>query len=518
VRQPSAPGPRGPRAGAMALKGHSFKMLAPKDIADVMNILGAHPTVTSEAIDKPTPEIVQSCVQALIQFAYDADLPEVKAHAHGILQRHGDQHADVYDEVLDVVCLFRTSKQLLAINRVEDYSLKDMWEPHPKRFRMMLSAMINFCRYKENKCAIITGMKDALQGLDAERMEHLDIAKDMDQSLFAAQEKHKQELQDIRDAEMEVQRVQAEVDKLQKARQSADRVVEEAESALAAAKEWTRQHEEQREQTREQVVQLQGQIAESPEGIEQEIREAQEAVREERRRLEDRSNEKRSRTQRVQVLGRLEEQLDTVRDGQMQLAQTVEACAAARDRSGRARDDLAQARRSQEAQGAEEADLEQRVHQISAEYERAKQAHEDRVQAFEERRQRALVQHQQLQEKRTEEQKQQHLLQTQRLKLEEELASARRAHEAELEKLHERQAALHRRAELYMQHVSNLLAQRSDEQLAISEGAAPDVVGAGKRELSPDAAPLRHRLVCSPSPGRVSSNPLGFLSSPGPQC
>lgn len=478
---------------------NSFKMLAPKDIAAVLNMIGVHPVVTVEAIEKPTTEIALCFFQNLAEFAYDMDVQQVKAQMPSVVQQWGQQHAEIYDEAMDVLTVFRLSRQLTLINLVEDFNLKDIWEPTPKRFRQLLSAIINFARYKEGKVTLITALKEDLAALDLQRVEQVEASSRLEQELLAAQERHNQELSDMRCAEIEVQRVQAEVDKLQRQQISADRVIEEAEAKLASAKERLQQHNDVKEKLLEHVASLQDQIAESPEGLEQEIGELQDAVRRERSRLEERTSEKRARLQRDQVLGKLGEGLEGVWEELARLRQLADAAAAARERSDAAREELRHLRQLVEARRADEAEMEQRVRQIAVEQERAKQVHEERIKEFETRRQHTLVQHQQLQDQRAEEQKQQHFLQTQRIELEAEVASARRVHEAEVVELHERQHAIHARAEAYVQFVDALMLRTGGD-------------GGCTRAGSPDKVRLRHRVACSPSPARVSANPLGFMS------
>merc|ERR1719343_1806406 len=139
------------------------------------------------------------------------------------------QHAEIYDEAMDVLTVFKLVKQLALINMVDDTNLRDMWEPNTKRFRAVLSGIINFCRYKEAKVIVITGMKEDLHSLDAVRLDLVEKSTQQEASLTAAQEQRNSELQEMWAAEQEVQEAQATVDKLSRSRQAADRVVEEAE-------------------------------------------------------------------------------------------------------------------------------------------------------------------------------------------------------------------------------------------------------------------------------------------------
>merc|ERR1719261_2391770 len=173
--------------------------------------------------------------QHLAEFAFDMDIQQVKARAPEI-QSVG-QFMEIFDEAMDVVAIFKLARQLAFINRVEDFSMKDMWDPQAKRLRAVLSGMINFCRYKESQTNIITTMKQEVQALDNIRLELVDKSNAIGHELAEAQAQHSAELQDMWAAENEMQEANNVVDKLQKQKQAADRLFETADTKLESAKE-----------------------------------------------------------------------------------------------------------------------------------------------------------------------------------------------------------------------------------------------------------------------------------------
>jgi len=127
-------------------RGFAFKLMAPKEIAHVLGMIGVHPAVTPENIDRPNAEIASNIYQHLASFAYDvAEIQHVKGRASEV---HGvGPYAEIFDEGMDVIAIFKLARKLASINRIEDFSMKDMWDPQSKRFRAILSGVINFCRY-----------------------------------------------------------------------------------------------------------------------------------------------------------------------------------------------------------------------------------------------------------------------------------------------------------------------------------------------------------------------------------
>jgi len=421
-------------------------------------MIGVHPAVVQENIERPGPDNAMAFFNALAEFAYDMDSQQVKAQMPaGIL------YPEIYDEAMDVLTVFKLSRQLAMINLVDDFNFKDFWDPISKRFRALLSGMINFCRYKEAKVIVITGMKEDVQSLDSHRLELVEKLNQVDSELATAQERHSAELQEMWRAENEVAEAKATNEKLARQRNSADRVVEDAEKKRLAVKEHVRQGEHRIEQLREQVASLQGQIAESPEGLEKEIDELKSGVRQLKAILEEKANQRRSHSQRDQIFCRLIKHMETYKDELTRVGSLTASADAARQRCTASREELAQLRQSLEAARQDGADLDQCLKSVMADTEKAKQAHAERMQQLEERRQQALQQHQELQAKRSEEQRQLHLLQSQRLELEAEVAAVRRAHEAEMGELRAVSKAVLEKAESYNLSLEGLIFEHGHE-------------------------------------------------------
>lgn len=482
-------------------RGFAFKLMAPKDIAGVLAMIGVHPAITPENIDKPTAESASSMYQALAEFAYDMDIQQVKARAPEV-QSVG-QYIEIFDEAMDVVAIFKLARQLAFINRVEDFSMKDIWDPQAKRLRAVLSGMINFCRYKESQTNVITSMKQEVQALDCVRLELAEKSNVVGHELAEAQAQHSAELQDMWAAENELQECTSTVDKLNKQKATADRVLENAETKLESAKERLTQGEQRAEQLRENIASLQEQVAESPEGLEQEVQELQLAIRQQKARVEEKSDEKRARAQRVQVLGRLNSNIEKYKESLEKVGHAAAMQAAACERTRGARNELTTMRGSLEARRAEELELGQAMEQVNVDTEAAKQAHAGHVAEFEERRQQAMVQHQELQGKRTEEQKQWSVLQAQRAELEAEIANIRRAHDAEMNDFHSHLRTIQDEGEQYVQTVDSMV-QIECGAVAGCRARSADMKSPGSaRKKSPS-------LRASPAPRRLMMDRSGY--------
>jgi len=442
-------------------RGFAFKLMPPKSIVDVLNMIGVHPTASIENIEKPTPEVAIAMYQALAEFSYDMDTQQLKGRA--IEVPSVGQFLEIFEEALDVIAILKLTKQLTFINKIEDFNMRDLWDPQAKRLRAVLSGMINFCRYKESQTGIITTMKQEVQSLDMVRLELVDKSDAVGDELTQARTQHNAELQDMWEAESALQEAQNTADKLQKQRSIADRMQEQAEAKVQAAREQLEETGRRTEQLQDHVASLQEEIAESPEGLEEGIREVQTGIRLQKARVEEKTDEKRARAQRVHALGRVKGTIDNYKDVLEKLGEAVALQTAAGDRTRGAHNELTTLRSSFESRRSEEVDLIQAIEQMSSDMDAAKQAHEEHMRECEERRQQANCQHKELLEKRTEEQKQADALLAQRNQLEAEIARVARAHEDEMMEMQTRYKRVQESGEEYLRVVDGLISNYNAE-------------------------------------------------------
>jgi len=322
--------------------------------------------------------------------------------------------------------------------------------------------------------------------------------------LAVAQAQHSAELQDMWVAENEMQEATSMVEKLQKQKQTADRVYDSAETKLQAAKDRLAQNERREVQLQENIQGLQEQVAESPEGLASEVQELQMGIRQQKARVSEKGDEKRARTQRVQALARVKGNIDGYKESLEKVSHVAALQGEACDRTRGARNELAAMRATLEVRRGEEVDLGQQVEQVSLDRDAAEQTHAGHVQEFEDRRQQSMVQHQQLQEKRTDEQRQWHDLQTQRAQLEAEIASVTREYEAEVNDFHAKLGGLQEEGLQYVQTVDGLVTQYDAEAGRSGYGAGGRPIGtqspgSGRARSPWRRGPLDGRLSCSPA-------------------
>lgn len=330
------------------------------------------------------------------------------------------------------------TQELALINGVDDFNLKDIWEPTGKKFRTLLSGIINFLRYKDQQQSMITSLKESLRTLQSQRLEQEQQSEQMDKQLHEAHVKHNEELPLMYAADSAAHEAKSTLDKVQKDVKSGEHLLE---SVGKRRDQWqervTQSHDEVR-RLREDVSQLRGRVAESPEDLQQQIVYLRERIPQQRERGEELHEEKRTLGQKVQGLAKLRagtsEYLNTLRE----MLADQSALNEVRQRKSNTSAELAALRESTERQRMQHMQLEQNKENITAGIENDKQAQAERVRHFEDRRQRAIQERQEQMEHASEEQRRQFAQQVERSEMEAKLRDVQRAHQAQMSKLQAR--------------------------------------------------------------------------------
>lgn len=487
------------------VSGFKFKVLTTSELAKIVNAVsglsaGAHPPVTSDALDKPTPETAAGVFQMLAEYAYDTEIQQVKIEA----QRTGTiQHQEIYEEALDVLTLFRWCRQVANINSIDDFTFKDVWDPSQKRFRAVVSALCNFDRYKESRETKFDPEREELQALDDQRADLLAKTNHMEEEVAQSQEIHLEELREIGAKEQEVEEMKSSLEKRMRDQQSAERVVEDLQGQLNAARDKVEEVERQIGVSRDEVSDMKARIAENPAGIQREIEDQKSIESELRERLAKTGDEKRAKVQRDQVLKKV---FENCKEYELALTKTkrdADAHSEMRSRVLQEREELAALRARMDSMSNENVEIEQHSKQIGEELASAQKEKERKLQELETRRLHAYGQLTTLQAKRTDEQKKAHQVQAQKLELEVELDNTQRQLDAELNDLNADLAAKVERREYYDQQVDSMISQYRGDMSGSRRAPSPDVEDAAGTKR---AGGLRaRRLLASPSPARATA-------------
>ncbi|ONK56144.1 uncharacterized protein A4U43_C10F4590 [Asparagus officinalis] len=122
-----------------------------------------------EDLSNPTADVIFSLYTNFLSYVNPLeDFPdgEIEFSALELLD-NPDHHVDS----IRVINLYRKIKDMLASIRYMDFTLRDLLRPEPKRTVHILSSMVNFLFYREEKLSMLQPIVDQLPGYEKRRME-----------------------------------------------------------------------------------------------------------------------------------------------------------------------------------------------------------------------------------------------------------------------------------------------------------------------------------------------------------
>jgi kinetochore protein Nuf2 len=123
-------------------------------------------------------------------------------------------YGELHDESIPELAFFRACAKMMEVSCVTDFSLKDMLHPTKARLRRHLSAVINFCKFREDRMKLYNDLAskkeqaqhavDVLQN-DQERLER---------ELQALKDQTEEEAQEIEEVESECRLMEGDIGSL----------------------------------------------------------------------------------------------------------------------------------------------------------------------------------------------------------------------------------------------------------------------------------------------------------------
>lgn len=131
---------------------YSFPELKSSEILQCMEDLRI--PLSDQELNKPSPMIVQRILES---FA-DIFMGIPKDHFNSVQPSFGVmemlEYPDLHMDSISLITFYRTILRLMLEVGVEDFSLRDLIRPEGPRLRLILSAVINFAKFREEQLAV----------------------------------------------------------------------------------------------------------------------------------------------------------------------------------------------------------------------------------------------------------------------------------------------------------------------------------------------------------------------------
>ncbi|GAX76844.1 hypothetical protein CEUSTIGMA_g4290.t1 [Chlamydomonas eustigma] len=216
--------------------------------------------IDTTTLSKPTYEAIRPVFEQLVIELTGVTREELMQPVFTAMDAF--EYPELHDESIPCFNFFRQLSKLMLACGVKDFSWRDVFKPEPLRLKRNLSAIINFCKYRDEKVYAFEQMGERLAALAKEADAAEDVrAKNASELRRLTAEKAQQQ-QDVFRVEAEDQEVtqrnvmlnkqqatlQAEVRTLKQA-------VNQASDAASQAKFDLQAMEQEGQQLRDQVVQ-----------------------------------------------------------------------------------------------------------------------------------------------------------------------------------------------------------------------------------------------------------------------
>uniref|UniRef100_A0A0E0I7K0 Kinetochore protein Nuf2 N-terminal domain-containing protein n=1 Tax=Oryza nivara TaxID=4536 RepID=A0A0E0I7K0_ORYNI len=151
----------------------SFPPLTPEQIAEALHTYGLAPTANlrAEDIANPQPDLLPAVISNFLATVVDptgADDLDGQLGFDALASLDNPEH---YREGIRVLRLHKRASAFLESIQFPGFTLRDLLRPDPRRLVQVLSALINFLYYRDDKLALLQPIIHEFPNLDERCME-----------------------------------------------------------------------------------------------------------------------------------------------------------------------------------------------------------------------------------------------------------------------------------------------------------------------------------------------------------
>jgi kinetochore protein Nuf2 len=161
---------------------YSFPELKSIEILQCMADLNI-PLAENELL-KPTAPIVQKIYESFTEIFMGCSREQYVVNESS-MEITSLEYSEIYLDSISLVKFFKIIARLMFEVGIEDFGMKDLIKPDPTRFRIILSAIINFAKFREEQLGIYEGLTKRTEEILAEKENLLNKFQDLTNKLAA---------------------------------------------------------------------------------------------------------------------------------------------------------------------------------------------------------------------------------------------------------------------------------------------------------------------------------------------
>ncbi|EPZ35539.1 Kinetochore protein Nuf2 domain-containing protein [Rozella allomycis CSF55] len=220
-------------------------------------------------------------------------------------------YPEMHTESLSFISFFKVLNEFMYEAGIKDFSLKDILQPEPKRFKMILSYIINFAKFREEHAVIYEEITERANQLSKERDELSAVTRDLKAKVDGIKLQREQEEPAVLNAEKKNQALVEKMVQLRNEQGVLSEKYTKAKAEKVRLSDKLHENQENLMSLKQEINRLRGRIVSSPEKLMQAIQDFHDKIAEEKNSLN--LNEKKSRELQIKLegLNSLQVQLDS---------------------------------------------------------------------------------------------------------------------------------------------------------------------------------------------------------------
>lgn len=161
---------------------YSFPELKSVEILQCMEDLRI--PLSDQELSKPTPMVVQRILEGFadIFMGIPRDSFASVQPSFGVMEML--EYPDLHMDSIALISFYRTILRLMIEVGIDDFSLRDIIRPDGPRLKLMLSAVINFAKFREEQLAVFEDLSRRSEEIVQERTRllgrHQELVKKID--------------------------------------------------------------------------------------------------------------------------------------------------------------------------------------------------------------------------------------------------------------------------------------------------------------------------------------------------
>eukprot|EP00742_Colponemidia_sp_Colp-10_P006056 GILJ01006481.1.p1 GENE.GILJ01006481.1~~GILJ01006481.1.p1 ORF type:complete len:504 (+),score=106.93 GILJ01006481.1:73-1512(+) len=188
----------------------SFPTLSIAEIVECSKDLNI--PITEEELAKPEYQVMKEVYQSMVEICTEVskeDLRQIQFHGMDYLP-----HPELHEDSVPTLAFFRQLQRLMSAAGFGDVGMQDVFKPDPKRTRKILSAIINFAKFREERLYAFQEITKKTDVLNEDKQKLMEENARLSNELAALRAQREAEMPAIVQATKENDALVSEIEKL----------------------------------------------------------------------------------------------------------------------------------------------------------------------------------------------------------------------------------------------------------------------------------------------------------------